>query len=68
MEKGRSAFTILTVKKPTGPLRKPRRIRDGNIRIDLKEIGINIMNWIDSTQDRDYWRALVDVTLNLRFS
>ena len=26
--------------------------------MDLKEIGINARNWVDSAQDRDYWRAL----------
>ena len=31
-----------------------------NIRIDLKEIG----NWVDSAQDKDYWRAHVNVALN----
>jgi hypothetical protein len=34
--------------------------------MDLKEIGINIGNWVDSAQNRDYWRALVNVVLNLR--
>ena len=34
--------------------------------MDLKEIGINTRNWIDSAQDRDYWRALVNVKLNLQ--
>ena len=28
--------------------------------MDLKEIGINTRNWIDSDQDRDYWKALVN--------
>ena len=37
-----------------------------NIRMYLKEIGINTRNWVDSAQDRDYWRALVNVALNLR--
>ena len=32
--------------------------------MDLKEIGINTRNWVDSAQDRDYWRILVNVTLN----
>ena len=32
----------------------------------LEEIGINAGNWVDSDQDRDYWRALVNATLNLR--
>ena len=32
----------------------------------LKEIGVNTRNWIDSAQDRDYWRDLVNAALNLR--
>ena len=48
MEEGRSAFKILTG-KPTGkrPLGKPRRRLEENIRMDLKEIGINTRNWVD---------------------
>jgi hypothetical protein len=34
--------------------------------MDLKEIGINTRNWVDSAQNRDYWRALENETLNLR--
>ena len=34
--------------------------------MDFKEIGINTRNWVDSAQDRDYWRALVNAALNLR--
>ena len=37
-----------------------------NIRMDLEEIGINAGNWVDSAQDRNYWRALVNAALNLR--
>jgi hypothetical protein len=33
--------------------------------MDLKEIGINTRNWVDSAHDRDYWRALVNAALNL---
>ena len=36
--------------------------------MDLKEIGINTRNWVDSTQDKDYWRALVNTALNLQVS
>ena len=50
--------------KPTG--KRPRRRWEANIRMDLKEIGINAGNSVDSTQDRDYWRALVNAALNLR--
>ena len=67
MEEDRSAFKILTG-KPTGkrPLGKPRRRWEDNIRMDLEEIGINLGNWVDSAQDRNYWRALLNVALNLR--
>ena len=34
--------------------------------MDLEEIGINAGNWVDSAQDKDYWRALVNAALNLR--
>ena len=62
MEEGRSASKILTGKRPLG---KPKRRWEDNIRMDLKEIGINMRNWVDSTQDTDYWRLLVYGALNL---
>ena len=65
MEEGRSAFQILTG-KPTGYrlLGRPRCRWEDNIRVDLKEIGINTRNWVDSAQDRDYWRDLMNAALN----
>ena len=63
IEKDRSALKILRG-KPLGRYRS--RCKD-NIRMDLKEIDVNTRNWIDSAQDRDYWRALVNVALNLWF-
>ena len=53
--------------KPTGKrlLRKPGRRWEDNIRMDLEEIGINVGNFVDSAQDRDYWIALVNAALNL---
>ena len=63
MEEGRSAFKISTGKRPLG---RPRRRWEDNIRMDLEEIGINAGNWVDSAQDRNYWRALVNAALNLR--
>ena len=62
MEEGMSAFSILTG-TPTG--KRPRRRREDNIRMVLKEIGISRRNWVDLAQDRDYWRALVNAALNL---
>ena len=63
MEEGRSPFIIITGKRPLG--RSRRRLED-NIRMDLEEIGINEGNWVDSTQERDYWRALVNAAVNRR--
>jgi hypothetical protein len=65
MEKGRGSFKT---GKPTGkrPLGRSWRRWEENIRMDLKEIGINTRNWVGSVQDRHYWRALVNATLNHR--
>ena len=65
--KKESTFKILTG-TPTGkrPLRRPRRRWEDNVRMDLKEIGINTRNWVDSAQDRDSWKALVNALLHLR--
>ena len=54
--------------KPTGqrPLGRPRRRWEDNIRMDLKGKGIIYRNWVDSAQDNDYWRALVNAASNLQ--
>ena len=44
----------------------PRRRWEDNIRMDLEEISINTRNWVDSAQDRDYWRVIVSAALNIR--
>ena len=49
------------------PLRRPMSRCKDNIRMDLKEIGVNTRNWIDSAQDRDYRRCLMNMALNIRF-
>ena len=62
-----SVLKILTG-SPAGKrsLGKPRRRWEDNIRMDPKEIGINARNWVDYTQDRDYWTVLVSAAWNLR--
>ena len=45
---------------------RPRNRWEDNIRMDFEEIRVNARNWVDSAKDRDYWRALVNATLNLR--
>ena len=65
MEAGRRALKILIRKRP---LERYRHRWEDNIRMDFEEIGTNLGNWVDSAQDRDYWRALVNAALNLRVS
>jgi hypothetical protein len=54
--------------KPEGkrPLGRPRRRWVDNIKMDLREIGWDGVDWMDTAQDRDKWRALVNTVLNLR--
>jgi hypothetical protein len=41
-----------------------RRSKD-NIKVDLREIGWGDMDWLDLTQNKDQWRALVNTVMNL---
>jgi hypothetical protein len=56
----RDAYRIL-VGNPEGEtlLGRPRRTRVDIIEIDLREIGWDVVDWIDMAQDRDQWRVLV---------
>jgi hypothetical protein len=62
-----NAYRIL-VGKAEGkiPLRRPRRRWEDNIKMDIRDIGWGSMDWIDLTQDRGKWRALVYMVMNLR--
>jgi hypothetical protein len=66
-EKG-YAYRIL-VGKPERkrPLGRPRCKWVDNIKIDLKDIEWDGMDWIDLAEDRDQWRALVNTVMSLRF-
>ena len=66
MEEGKSAFKIVTG-KPTGKRPLGRRRWEDSIRLDLEERGINGgIGLIRLSQDRNYWRALVNAALRLR--
>jgi hypothetical protein len=56
------------VGKPEGkrPSGTPRRRWAENIKMDLREIGWYVRDWIELAQDRDQWRALVNTVINLR--
>jgi hypothetical protein len=48
------------------PLERPRRRWIDNIKMDLLETGLNVVDWIGLAQDRCRWRALVNSVMNLR--
>jgi len=45
---------------------RPRSRWEDNIKMDLHEVGCGGVDWIELAQDRDSWRALVTVVMNLR--
>jgi hypothetical protein len=57
----------VSVGKPEGkiPLGRPRRMQEDNIKMYLREAGWGGMAWIYLAQDRDQWRALVNMVMNL---
>jgi hypothetical protein len=67
MGRMRNAYKIL-VGKPEGkrPLGRPRRRWEDNIKMNLREIEWEGVDWIRVPQDRDQWRALVNMVMNLR--
>jgi hypothetical protein len=46
-------------------LGRSRQRWEDNIKVDFKELGCQVMNWIDLTQDRDKWRAVVNTLMKL---
>jgi hypothetical protein len=56
------------VGKPEGrrPLGRPRRRWEGNIKMNVREVGWGGMDWINLVQDKKRWRALVNTVMNLR--
>jgi hypothetical protein len=56
------------VGKPEGKrqLGRPRRRWVDNMKMDLREIGWDDIDWIDLAQDRDQWKVLVNRVMNLR--
>ena len=56
------------VGKPEGkrPLGRPMLRWEDNIKMDIQEVECGGMDWIELAQDKDRWRALVNVVINIR--
>jgi hypothetical protein len=49
-----------------GPLGRPRCRWEDNIKMDIREIVIDLVNWIQLAQDRVQWQAFVSMVMNLQ--
>jgi len=66
MGEERGVYRVLVGKQEgKRPLGRPRRRWVDNIRMELQELGCGYMDWIGLVQDRDRWRTLVSVVMNL---
>jgi len=65
MGEGRGVYRVL-VGKPEGPLGRPRRRWEDNIKMNLQEMGGGCGDWMELAQDRDRWREFVSTVMNLR--
>ena len=67
MREKRGTYRLL-VRKPERkrPLGRPRRRCEDNIKIDLKEIGWEKVDWTNLAHDGDKWRARVNAVKNVR--
>ena len=66
MGEERGAYRVLVGKlEGKRPLGRPRPRCVDNIRMDLQEVGCGYVDWIGLAQDRDRWRTLVSVVMNL---
>ena len=67
MEQFRNEYRVL-VGKPESkrPLGRPRHRWEDNIKMDLREVGCDVRDWIDLAEDMDQWLAYVRAVMNLR--
>jgi hypothetical protein len=67
MGEGIGVYRVLVWKpEDKRPLERPRRRWEDNIKLDLRETGIDRANWIQLAQDRVQWQAFVNTIMNLR--
>ena len=68
MGERRGVYRVL-VGIPEGkrPFGRPRSRWEDNMKSDIQEVGCGGVDWIELAQDRDRWRVIVNVVINLRF-
>jgi hypothetical protein len=67
MGEKRNVYRLLVGKpEEKRPLGRPRRRYMDNVKLDLSEVGLNVVDWIGLAQDRYRLRALVNSVMNLR--
>jgi transposase len=67
MGEGRGVYRVL-VGRPEGkkPLGRPRCRWEDNVKLGLREMGIDGANWIQLARDRVQWQACGNTVMNLR--
>jgi hypothetical protein len=67
MVEKKKAYRLLVAKpERKKPPRRPRRRRIDNVKMDLSETGLSVVDWIGPAQDRHSWKALVNAVMNSR--
>jgi hypothetical protein len=67
MGEGRGVYRVLVGKpEKKRTLGRPRRRWEDNIKTDLQKVGCEDMDWIELTQSRDRWQAIVNAVMYLR--
>ena len=67
MGERRVVYRVLAGKPEGRPFGRPRKRWEDNINMDFQELGCGGMDWIELVQERDRWRALVNVVMNFGF-
>jgi hypothetical protein len=65
---GEMRNSYILVGKPEGkrPLGRPRHRWEDNIKMDLRELGWEGVNWIHLAQDKDHWWDLLNMIMNFQ--
>jgi hypothetical protein len=60
-EKRNADSGLVATSEGKRPLGRSRRKRENNVKMDLRKIGWGGMDWSNLVQDRDQWRAFLNM-------